>query len=182
MNITVPIKEDLTVDLRTLASGCQIDHASAMRLLIKYREQLERFGILRFDIREITGRGQPMKVAYLNEDQATLFVTFCKNTDKVVEFKCALVAAYKEAKQKLAAGSFSPAQIKSWVMEDFYNRARPVQEHGSEAKDGRPRIGFRRSTFTVARGRLDDATMVAADIYQLANPQLPLFAENALHS
>jgi hypothetical protein len=71
-----------------------------MRTIKKYESKIEqRFGIIRFEIGEINGRGQPEKFALLTEDQATTLMTFSKNTDEVVDCKLDLVAAFSQAKQ-----------------------------------------------------------------------------------
>ena len=43
--------------------------------------------------------GRPERVAYLTEDQATLLMTFSRNTPRVVDCKVALVQAFSKAKQ-----------------------------------------------------------------------------------
>lgn len=48
--------------------------------------------------------GVPVRIALLTEDQATFFITLMKNTDPVLEFKAALVVAFRAARERLAAG------------------------------------------------------------------------------
>lgn len=45
--------------------------------------------------------GRPETIALLNEQQATLLVTYCKNTEVVRKFKVALVKAFYDMRQKL---------------------------------------------------------------------------------
>jgi phage regulator Rha-like protein len=47
------------VDTRLIAAGFGVDHRSTTRLVDNYSEQFQAFGILRFEIAEIKGRGQP---------------------------------------------------------------------------------------------------------------------------
>ena len=47
----------------------------------KHKDQLEQFGILHFQIAKLTtGRGRPRRIYHLNEQQATLLITFLDNT------------------------------------------------------------------------------------------------------
>jgi anti-repressor protein len=91
---------DLVVDSRLIALRLNIQHETFMRTIKKYESKIEqRFGIIRFEIGEINGRGQPEKFALLTEDQATTLMTFSKNTDEVIDCKLDLVAAFSQAKQ-----------------------------------------------------------------------------------
>lgn len=91
---------DLVVDSRLIAVRLDIEHESFMRTIKKYESKIEqRFGVIRFEIGEIKGKGQPEKFAFLTEDQATTLMTFSKNTDAVVECKLDLVEAFSKARQ-----------------------------------------------------------------------------------
>jgi phage regulator Rha-like protein len=86
-----------------LAEGTANNHASVIKLVRKYQEDLEEFGSLRFEIRVMRkdGRGgEPTEFAILNEPQTTLIMTYMSNTPIIREFKKRLVAAFFE----LAAG------------------------------------------------------------------------------
>jgi len=68
-----------------------------MRLIKEYQVSIEEaFGILRFEIGEIKGRGQPEKFALLTEDQATFVIMLTRNTPPVRKFKRALVKAFRD--------------------------------------------------------------------------------------
>lgn len=85
---------------KVIAQGVEIEHESIMRTLKQYQADFETFGIFRFEIGKINGgRGRPETYALLNEQQATLLVTYCKNTEVVRKFKVALVKAFYEARQ-----------------------------------------------------------------------------------
>lgn len=85
---------------KVIAQGVEIEHESIMRTLKQYQADFETFGIFRFEIGKLNGgRGRPETVALLNEQQATLLVTYCKNTEVVRKFKVALVKAFYEARQ-----------------------------------------------------------------------------------
>lgn len=48
------------------------------------------------------GRGRPRKIYHLNEQQATLLITYLDNTKPVREFKVALVKAFFEMRDELS--------------------------------------------------------------------------------
>lgn len=89
---------DPRVDSRIIATRLGIEHESVMRTLAKYPKDFHVFGILRFEIGEIKGAGQPEKYALLNEDQAYLLLTYSRNTKRVRETKIALVQAFRKAR------------------------------------------------------------------------------------
>lgn len=92
-------KDEARVDSRLLAQHLGNQHENVMRLLRDYRTDFELLGILRFQTGEITGRGQPAKFAFLNEDQAYLLLAYSRNTAKVRALKVKLVLAFREARR-----------------------------------------------------------------------------------
>lgn len=82
-----------------------------LKLCEKYLDDLKEFGVVPFKTVQQT-RGdrngtQEAKIAYLNEAQATLLICYMRNTEKVRRFKVALVKAFYEMRQALAAQSHS---------------------------------------------------------------------------
>ncbi|MDE6281649.1 MAG: hypothetical protein K2M15_07660, partial [Oscillospiraceae bacterium] len=66
-----------------------VDH-----LLLTHKADFEEFGILRFEIAKTGGRGRPEIIYHLNEQQATLLMTYLKNTEVVRAFKKELVRQF----------------------------------------------------------------------------------------
>lgn len=97
-SITVTGKDEPRIDSRLIANHLGVQHESITRLLTTYKNDFKELGILRFQIGEITGRGQPGRYAMLNEDQAYLLLTYSRNTKKVRQLKLKLVLAFKEAR------------------------------------------------------------------------------------
>lgn len=62
---------------------------------------LQRFGTVAFETRPLPGGGNPVRIALLNEQQATLLMTFMRNTEQVVAFKVALVDAFYQMAKTL---------------------------------------------------------------------------------
>jgi phage antirepressor YoqD-like protein len=75
-----------------IADGCQVDHASVIKLVRTYQDDLEEFGLLDFKS-ESTG-GRPTELALLNEQQSTLLLTYMRNTLIVRGFKKRLVKEF----------------------------------------------------------------------------------------
>ena len=71
-------------------------YRSIQRTIEKHLHRLEKFGQVRFQITPVKyARGTNEKKVYqLNEPQATLLITFLKNTDIVADFKTELVRQF----------------------------------------------------------------------------------------
>ena len=94
-----PVKTERRADTRVLAQHLGNQHETVMRLVNDYRADFEQFGILRFQVGEIQGRGQPEKYALLNEDQAYLLLTYSRNSAKVRALKVKMVKAFAEVRR-----------------------------------------------------------------------------------
>lgn len=81
---------------KVIAENGQVDHDTVQRLIRNYTNDLEEFGVLGFEIRkpENSTGGRPEKIYKLNEEQATLLITYMKNTLPVRAFKKALVKQF----------------------------------------------------------------------------------------
>jgi phage regulator Rha-like protein len=105
----------LIVDSRLIAERLGIEHESFLRTLDIYQTQIESaFGILRFEIGKITGRGRPQKYALLTEEQATFLMTLSRNTPEVIQCKIDLVVAFSRAKDLLANRKPDPKREPYW--------------------------------------------------------------------
>lgn len=95
----VTIKDgDAVTTTIAVAQGTQNDHASVIKLVRSYQADLEEFGLLDFKS-ESTG-GRPTEYAFLTEPQATLLLTFMRNTEIVRAFKKKLVREFWELVQE----------------------------------------------------------------------------------
>ena len=89
-----------------IAKGAGVEHRAILQTLHKYSEDFQTFNPLAFEMRK--GKALPQggfakstEYAVLSEQQATLLVTYCKNTEVVRKFKVALVKAFYDMRQKL---------------------------------------------------------------------------------
>lgn len=77
------------------------NYRSVQRIIENQMERLEVFGIMRFEIVLSGKAGRPKKTYILNEQQATLLITFLKNTDVVADFKVELVRQFFAMREEL---------------------------------------------------------------------------------
>ena len=109
--------EDKTLYTTSLviAQGVGNDHESVIKLIRKYTSQLEKFGLIRFEIqlRAEGQRGKDTKYAILNEPQATSVLAQMDNSDPVVSFKFRLVDAFYRMRDQLQTKSTALATPRS---------------------------------------------------------------------
>ena len=92
----------LIVTSETIAQGADLQHKNTLELINRHHLSLERFGQVAFETRPGYNNSQ-IRVALLNEQQATLLMTFMRNTDRVVEFKVQLIEAFYAMANQLTA-------------------------------------------------------------------------------
>lgn len=93
--------EPMTTSL-AIADGTENTHQAIMKMVRTYVAQLQEFGEVGFQIR-LNPQGSPTEFAFLNEPQATLLITFLRNSEVVVRFKVALVKAFYAMRDRLQA-------------------------------------------------------------------------------
>lgn len=88
----------------TVAQYAQVRHKTVNELIRKHEADLKEFGLLVFEMEAVErARGvKYAKVYHLNEQQATLLITYLKNTEPVRRFKKALVREFFNVRQELA--------------------------------------------------------------------------------
>ena len=85
-----------------IAECAEVTHHTIQELLRKHKADFENYGIIAFEMRKLDGRGRPLKIYRLNEQQATLLITYLKNTEPVRQFKMNLVKAFFEMRDELS--------------------------------------------------------------------------------
>ncbi len=110
MSALVRLAGDTAVtDSLAIADGTDLDHASVIKLVRTYTTDLQDFGLVRFEIRpRLTEQhgGGDVEFAILNEQQATLLITYMRNSDIVRGFKKRLVKAFFDLAQQARANPF----------------------------------------------------------------------------
>ena len=101
----VEVSEDKPVTTSVIiANALGREHDSVIWLVRKHEDHLAMFGAVAYDRVELgreSGAIKPLAVAILNEQQATLLISFMSNTPKVVDFKIKLVKAFYDMRMKL---------------------------------------------------------------------------------
>lgn len=97
-----------------IAEQVNVDYRSIQRTIETHHQRLEKFGQVRFQITPVKNkRGtNDKKIYYLNEEQATLLVTFLKNTDIVADFKTELVRQFYLMRTELQKRQINREQLK----------------------------------------------------------------------
>lgn len=97
-------EEPFTTD-EIIASCAQVQRKVVSNLIRRYKADLENFGILHFKNAKPTAGsegGRPQKLYHLNEQQATLLITYLRNTEPVKAFKKALVHEFFAMRAEIA--------------------------------------------------------------------------------
>ncbi|MBE7392620.1 Rha family transcriptional regulator [Ligilactobacillus salivarius] len=91
-----------------IANNTNNQHDSIKRLIRKHQLRLEQFGKVGFEIQPLPS-GQKAKVYKLNEQQATLLITFLDNSEIVANFKTLLVKQFYEMRDELTKRNINRA-------------------------------------------------------------------------
>ncbi|MBT3033235.1 MAG: Rha family transcriptional regulator [Candidatus Thiodiazotropha sp. (ex Lucina pensylvanica)] len=92
-----------------IAEGTGYVHASVIKLVRSHADKLEQFGEIKFEI-QFNPQGKPTQYALLSEPQATLLLTFMRNSPVVVRFKVRLVEEFYRMREQLK-NTQAPAQL-----------------------------------------------------------------------
>ncbi len=97
-SIVIAQNNQLVTTTLAISEGTDNDHASVIKLVRTYKEDLKEFGLVRFEIQpfETAGGTQQREIATLNEQQATLILTYMRNTEIIRTFKKRLVKEFWE--------------------------------------------------------------------------------------
>ena len=96
-------EEPYTTD--KIIAECSGNNLHSVKVIIyNHKKDLEDFGVLSFEMtKPLKGSkgGRPQKTYHLNEQQATLLITYLDNTPEVNKFKKSLVHEFYRMKQEL---------------------------------------------------------------------------------
>ncbi|MDN7820723.1 Rha family transcriptional regulator [Burkholderia vietnamiensis] len=98
--LVVPVDGEARASSEIIARGVGQGHRGLMQLIRGYLDSFEEFGKVQFETR-LNRRGSPTEYAMLNEHQATLLITFMRNSPRVVSFKIALVKEFFRMRDEL---------------------------------------------------------------------------------
>lgn len=91
----VEVREnDIFTNSKVIAEGTDNQHESVVAIIRKYETDILDFGRIDFSDLKSGKRGQPERIYYLNEEQATFVITLLRNSKVVVRFKKELVRQF----------------------------------------------------------------------------------------
>lgn len=98
-----PNTEDPFTTSEIIAECAGVKRDTVQKLIQRHEKDFREFGRVGFEIRTLQTRGgmQNVKVYRLNEQQATLLLTFLRNTPVVIEFKKELVRQFYKMREEL---------------------------------------------------------------------------------
>jgi phage regulator Rha-like protein len=90
---------------KVIAEHGKVEHRAVQHLISKYEGDIKEFGVLAFEMLkpENAKGGRPEKIYHLNEEQATLLITYMQNTLPVRKFKKALVKQFYIMQKELTS-------------------------------------------------------------------------------
>jgi phage regulator Rha-like protein len=117
---------------KLIAKNTDNKEVSVGNLINKYMRNLEVFGSVHFknELRKDENKGgdQP-KIFYLNEQQATLLLTFMRNNEIVINFKVKLVKEFFEMRQLLLNSQNSQQPVQAPQTFDTFDFAKQTQQN-----------------------------------------------------
>lgn len=87
-----------------IAEFAGIQHHAVQQMIQKHEPDFKAFGVIAFQMRKPPSGskgGRPETIYHLNEQQATLLMTYLKNTEKVRQFKVELVRQFYAMRTEL---------------------------------------------------------------------------------
>lgn len=98
-----------------IANFAEVKHHAIQQLISKHESDFKEFGVIAFEMRKPpTGSkgGRPKTIYHLNEEQATLLMTYLKNTEPVRKFKKELVRQFYDMRTELMNRKDRRAELK----------------------------------------------------------------------
>ncbi|RTJ21013.1 Rha family transcriptional regulator [Campylobacter jejuni] len=117
----------LVTDQNKISTISKVDINSIQRLIRNYKQDLECFGKLGFELQKIAKTNK--KIYYLNEQQATLLLTYMKNSESVRNAKKVLVFAFYQMKEKLRSLEQEQEKARFKTLSDENLRLNSLNHH-----------------------------------------------------
>ena len=98
-----------------IAECAAVAHDTVQKMITRHEADFKSFGLIGFEIRkppEGSKGGRPQKIYHLNEQQATLLLTYLRNSDAVRAFKMELVRQFFQMRQELTNVRVAKAERK----------------------------------------------------------------------
>lgn len=116
MELVILKGNDAFTDSLLISKGTGNKHHAIQQLISKYESDFQEFGKVAFEMRPLES-GQSAKVFLLNEEQATLLLTYMKNTEQIRTFKKNLVSEFYKMRHFILE-----RQTQAWVETRKYGK------------------------------------------------------------
>jgi anti-repressor protein len=138
--------DTLVVTSESVADGAGVEHRAVLQLIDNNINDFEDFGHVAFEMRH-GYNNHKVRIALLNEQQATLLMTYQRNNEKVRAFKKSLVRAFFDMARRL-----TPALPQSYADALRELAASVEQKEALEAKitEDAPKVLFADAVATSA--------------------------------
>lgn len=109
-------KDELFVSSWDLSLGFGVEHRAIIKLIKKYKQEFETFGILAPTMQQLRKKkvGHPIQEQFLNEGQAMYLTTLLTNNDTVRKFKMHLTGEFLR-QRKLLMQLINNKQNEDWI-------------------------------------------------------------------
>lgn len=170
-NIVSIVNGEALTSTAAIAEGTGVQHKNVLELARRYESDLSDFGRVTFETRpfETAGGAQQRELALLNEQQATLLMTYMRNSSVVRDFKKRLVKAFYEL-----ASRAKSANIADLPRLDLLRMALAAEEErlalSAENESMRPKVAAFDRISTRSHGSMcitDAAKALGVKRYQL---------------
>lgn len=87
-------RNDVFTNSKVIAEGTENQHESVVAIIRKYEKDICEFGKLEYSDLKSGKRGQPEKIYYLNEEQATFVITLLRNSKRSLSVSSTLCVSF----------------------------------------------------------------------------------------
>ncbi|WP_279152825.1 phage regulatory protein/antirepressor Ant [Photobacterium iliopiscarium] len=117
-----------------IAEHVGLQHKNVLSIIRENINDFNEFGNTAFETRNSIGAGRPTEYAILNEQHATLLITYMRNSEVVKKFKKTLVKAFFDMRNEFnnrqaSVGDLSRMDILKLAMQSEEERLRLQQEN-----------------------------------------------------
>lgn len=128
-----------------IARGTNVQHKNIMELVRRYKSDIEAFGLVEFktEARQAAqhGGGEQIYVV-LNEQQATLVISFMRNSAIVVAFKVALVKGFYDMRATIQSNSIAAPTTMREALMLALAQAEQIEQQAAKISADAPKVEF----------------------------------------
>ena len=126
-------KNEPRIAHKVIAEALGLKPKNVVELITDHQSDFEEMGVLRFETAKPTAKngGRPERIAYLNEDQCYLLLTYSRNTAQVRQAKIQLVKAFRAARDLVQQRKGQYLPMYHHAHDAISNMAKRASEAGS---------------------------------------------------